>query len=93
MNKQEADRINLICEEYLSYLLKLKSTNEVIGLSVRFNGNDNTKELIFKDNFPAENHVESANFDEISVRLIKGFSKNYDYQFCEGKNVIRLKLK
>ncbi len=93
MNKRETNRINLICEEYLTHLLRRNVADEKIKITVRYNESDNSKELIFKDNFPAENHIESKDFDEISAKLIKGFSEQVDYQYLEGFNTLNIVMK
>jgi hypothetical protein len=92
MNKRETNTINLICEEYLTNLMRRGKTNEKISISVRYNENDGSKELRFADSFAPENHLESENFDEISARLIKGYSKSVQYRLVDGQNVLELKL-
>ncbi len=93
MNKRETNRINLICEEYLTHLLQRNVSDETIKIIVRYNESDNSKELIFKDNFPAENHIESKSFDEISAKLIKGFSEYIGYQYMAGHNILSIVMK
>lgn len=92
LNKRETNVINLICEEYVAYLMKRAVSGERITVSVRYNENDNSKEVMFKDTFPAGNHLEREDFDEVSARLIKGFAKSLDYRVIDGQNVLELKL-
>jgi polar amino acid transport system ATP-binding protein len=92
MSKRETNRINLICEEYVTYLMGHESSGERITISVQYNENDNSKEVIFKDNFPAGNHFEREDFDEVSAMLIKGFTKYVEYRRMDGQNVFQLKL-
>ncbi|MGI6711843.1 MAG: amino acid ABC transporter ATP-binding protein [Bacillota bacterium] len=92
MSKRETNKINLICEEYVTYLMRRQSSGERITISVRYNENDKSKEIVFKDNFPAGNHFESDDFDEVSAMLIKGFTKSVEYKRVDGQNVFGLKL-
>jgi len=93
MSKRETNKINLICEEYVTYLMKRKVSGEMLTISVRYNENDNSKEIMFKDNFPPENHLESENFDELSATLIRGMASSVAYRRVAGQNVLELKLK
>jgi len=92
MNKRETSIINLICEEYLTNLMRRAASDEKIIISVRYNENNNSKEIMLKDNFPAENHFESEDFDEVSARLIKGYAKSVEYSRIDGQNVFEIKL-
>ncbi|MGE5543729.1 MAG: ATP-binding cassette domain-containing protein [Bacillota bacterium] len=92
MSKRETNRINLICEEYITNLMRRRPSSETITVTVRYNENDGTKEIIFKDNFPALNHLESESFDEVSAMLIKGFAEQVEYRRTDDQNVIELRL-
>ena len=93
MNKRETNQINLICEEYITNLMKYRASDEVLTVIVQYNENDGSKEIVFKDNFPARNHLESDCFDEVSVMLIKGFAEQVKYKRIDDQNVIELRLK
>ncbi|ATW26862.1 hypothetical protein DCMF_20715 [Candidatus Formimonas warabiya] len=92
MNKRETNKITLICEEYVTNLMKRRVSDERIAIFLRYNENDDSKEIMFKDNFSPENHFESPDFDEMSVLLIKGFTKSVEYRRENGQNVFELKL-
>jgi polar amino acid transport system ATP-binding protein len=92
LNKRETNIINLICEEYVAYLMRRAVSDERITVSVRYNENDNSKEVMFKDTFAAGNHLEREDFDEVSVRLIRGFAQSVEYRRVDGQNVLELKL-
>jgi len=92
MRKRETNIIHLICEEYVTYLRRRSVSDERITVSVRYNENDNSKEVIFKDNFSAGNHLEREDFDAVSAKLIKGFAKSMEYRRIDGQNVLELKL-
>jgi len=92
MNKRETNQINLICEEYITNLMRRRPSSETISITVRYNESDGSKEIIFKDDFPAENHLESESFDEVSAMLIKGFAEQVKYQRADDQNVIELRL-
>jgi polar amino acid transport system ATP-binding protein len=92
MSKRETNRINLICEEYVTYLMRCGALMERITISIRYNENDNSKEIIFKDNYPPGNHFEKEDFDQVSAMLIKGFAKSVEYRRLDGQNVFELKL-
>ena len=92
MNMRETNIINLVCEEYLTNLMKRPGDGEEISISVRYNEQNETKEVIFRDTFPAGNYFEGEDFDPVSVSLIKGFTKSVEYRRVDGQNVIELKL-
>lgn len=92
LSRREANIINLICEEYVTNLMKRPSAGERITISVRYNEQNESKQVIFRDDFPAGNYFASDDFDPLSAKLIKGFSKSLDYQRIDGQNVIELKL-
>jgi len=92
MSKRETNVINLICEEYVTNLIKQANHDEKITLSVRYNEQDETKEMVFQDNLPEGNHFTSEEFDQISAQLIKGFTRSLEYKRIDGQNVIQLKL-
>jgi polar amino acid transport system ATP-binding protein len=92
INKRETNIINLICEEYVSNLMKRPGSEEGLMISLRYNEESGIKEIIFRDNFPPGNYFDSDDFDQISAKLIKGFSKSMDYRRIDDQNVIELKL-
>jgi len=92
MNKRETNRITVICEEYLAYLMARRTSGERITIFLKYNENDRSKEIVFKDNFPPGNHFEKEDFDEVSERLIKGLTKSLVYQRIDGQNVFELKM-
>lgn len=92
MSKRETTVLNLICEEYVTYLMKHSSPARRIIISVRYNENDKSKTVIFKDNLPASNHLENEDFDEMSAQLIRGFSKSIKYSRIGEQNIMELNL-
>jgi polar amino acid transport system ATP-binding protein len=92
MNMRETNIINLICEEYVTNLMKRPSGGERINISVRYNEQNGFKEVVFRDNFPAGNYLDSIDFDKVSAKLIKGFTQSLDYQRTDDQNVIKLKM-
>jgi polar amino acid transport system ATP-binding protein len=92
MSKRETNIINLICEEYVTNLAKRPGPGVKLTISVRYNEQNGSKEVVFRDNFPAGNYFASEDFDQVSALLIKGFTRSLDYQNINGQNVIELKL-
>jgi polar amino acid transport system ATP-binding protein len=92
INKRETNIINLICEEYVANLMKRPGAGQRITISVRYNEQFESKEVIFQDNFPAGNYFDSDDFDQVSAMLIKGFTKSLEYRRIDDQNVIELKL-
>lgn len=92
MNMRETNIINLICEEYVTNLMKRPKAGEWIALSVRYNEQNGSKELAFRDNFPAGNFLESTDFDSVSARLIKGFTRSLDYRRVDDQNIVEMQL-
>jgi len=92
MNLRETNIINLICEEYLTNLMKRPSSGEKVTISVRYNEQSEIKEVTFRDNFPAGDYFNSSDFDQISATLIKGFTKTLEYRRMDNQNIIELTL-
>jgi polar amino acid transport system ATP-binding protein len=92
MSKRETNIINLICEEYVTNLIQRKYEKEKLTITVSYNELNDTKEIIFRDNFAPGNYFESEGFDPISARLIKGFTKSMEYQRTEEQNILKLNL-
>jgi len=92
MTKRETNIINLICEEYVSNLIKRPVAGEKMSVTVRYNEQNSTKEIAFRDTYPAGNFFESPDFDPISAKLIAGFTKSVEYQRTGDQNVLELKI-
>lgn len=92
MTKRETNMITVICEEYLAYLMARRESGEKITIFLKYNENDRSKEIVFKDTFPPGNHFEKEDFDEVSKRLIQGLTKSLVYRRTDGQNVFELKM-
>lgn len=92
MTKHETNTVNLICEEYLTHLMKRGAAGSSVNILIRYNESTNTKELVFKDNLPEGNPLEREDFDEMSLRLMKGLSRNLSYARIEDMNQLEVKL-
>lgn len=92
MNKQETNHINLICEEYLTNIMKREMADIRITISVYYNEKDGSQIITFMDNFSARNHLESEDFDYMSARLIKGFANSLTYERADGLSILEIKL-
>jgi polar amino acid transport system ATP-binding protein len=92
LSKRETNIINLICEEYINNLMKRPAAAEKLTTTVRYNEQNGSKEIVFRDNFAAGDYFASQDFDQISAKLIKGFTKSLEYQRIGDQNVIEIKL-
>jgi polar amino acid transport system ATP-binding protein len=93
MTRQQRDTIRLICEEYLSNLIKMPGRDARVTVIVRYNEKDQTRELEFRDTYPEANHLEGEDFDEISARLIQGYAASLEYRYLDGVNAVRIQVK
>lgn len=92
MNMRETNIINLICEEFVTNLSKRPASGERIVITVRYNEQNGSREVMFRDNFPAGNFFDSPDFDKVSAKLIKGFTQSMDYRREDNWNIIEVKL-
>ena len=93
MTKHEANTINLICEEFLTYLMQKGKAGVTVNIAISYNEKENIKELVFQDDHPQCEHFEQEDFDEISLNLIKGMTKSSAYSWKDGRNVLSFVLK
>lgn len=93
MTKHEANTINLICEEFLTYLMQKEKAGATVNISISYNEKENIKELMFQDDLPQCNHFDQEDFDEISLNLIKGMTKSSAYSCQDGRNMLSFVLK
>jgi polar amino acid transport system ATP-binding protein len=92
MSKRDTNIINLICEEYLLNLQRRPAAGERIAISVRYNEQNESREIVFRDNFPEGNYFASEDFDQVSAKLIQGFTKSLNYRRAGGQNTLELIL-
>jgi polar amino acid transport system ATP-binding protein len=93
MTRRESDTIRLVCEEYLTGLLRLPAGEARISVLVRYSEREQKREIVFSDSWPECNHLENGDIDEISVKLIHGYAESIAYARREGRNVLTLRMR
>lgn len=93
MSKRESDTIRLICEEYLTNLIKISAADARVTVTVRYNEKEQIVELVFRDTSPEADHLADDKFDEISARLIRGYASSLDYRYQEGCNIVTVRVR
>jgi polar amino acid transport system ATP-binding protein len=93
LNKSERDNINLVIEELIVYIIDGAKQTDHIALTVRYNEITGEKEIYLRYTAPDGNIIENESFDEISRRLIKGFTKEISYSQKDNTNVLKMIMK
>lgn len=93
LTKQERDNINLVIEELIVYITAGARQTDRIAITVRYNENTGEKEIYLRYTAPDGNIIENESFDEISRRLIKGFTNEISYTRDDNVNVLKLVMK
>jgi polar amino acid transport system ATP-binding protein len=75
LTKTDANTINLVIEELVVHILKHAGRQDRLGVTVSYNENARTKEITVCYTAPEGNVLESPELDEISRRLVTGFTR------------------
>lgn len=93
LTKVERNNINLVIEELIIYITANARQTDHIALTVRYNENTGEKEIHLRYTAPSGNIIENETFDEISRRLIIGFTNEISYSRDDNVNVLKLLMK
>lgn len=93
LSRQEKDNMNLVIEELLVHIGAGAAATDRISLTVRYNEYTGEKEILLRYSAPEGNIMESESFDEISRRLISGFTSEISYSREEGAGVLKLVMR
>ncbi len=93
LTKVERNNINLVIEELIIYITANARQTDHIALTVRYNENTGEKEIHLRYTAPNGNIIENETFDEISRRLIIGFTNEISYSRDDNVNVLKLVMK
>jgi len=88
--RRDRNNINLVVEEILVYILANAKSDDYIALLVSYNENTDEKNIEVRYTSPDGNIVDKENFDDISRRLIEGFTKKITYGKDRDGNVLKI---
>jgi polar amino acid transport system ATP-binding protein len=90
LTRTERNNINLVIEEVVGYIAAKAKQDESLAVSVRYNEANGEKEVRIR--YPAQlgDLVENSDFDEISRRLIQGYTEKIDHSGEEGRHVLKM---
>lgn len=88
--RRERDNINLVVEELVVYILASAKRDDNIALLVSYNEKTGDKEVELRYTAPDGNIINRENFDEISRRLIEGFTTKISYGKAGKENMLKI---